>query len=239
VGQLENLAPPAYSYTQLAQYLACPLRYRYRYLDGWQEKETRAGLLFGRAFEQALAALFRREDPGCALFEAWSEYKNSPLEYPKSETWDQMLEQGIHLLTRFVQDDRVRIRNPRRNLQIKFSRPIGNGNEFVAYIDALGHLDGERSVIDWKTTGARYPDQPAGYWLWTPNSSVIPGSPENPTWDSWSLCASGWSRSSICAQPSPSNSVTASARWSRAPFDKSKPPSSLPEAASAFPRTAA
>ena len=38
-----------YSYTQLAQYLACPLRYRYRYLDGWQEKETRAGLLFGRA----------------------------------------------------------------------------------------------------------------------------------------------------------------------------------------------
>ena len=34
-----------YSYTQLAQYLACPLRYRYRYLDGWQEKETRAGLL--------------------------------------------------------------------------------------------------------------------------------------------------------------------------------------------------
>ena len=36
-----------YSYTQLAHYLACPLRYRYRYLDGWQEKETRAGLLFG------------------------------------------------------------------------------------------------------------------------------------------------------------------------------------------------
>ena len=82
-----------YSYTQLAQYLACPLRYRYRYLDGWQEKETRAGLLFGRAFEQALAALFRREDPGCALFEAWSHYKNASLEYPKSETWDQMLEQ--------------------------------------------------------------------------------------------------------------------------------------------------
>ena len=55
-----------YSYTQLAQYLACPLRYRYRYLDGWQEKKTRAGLLFGRAFEQAQAALFRREDPGDA-----------------------------------------------------------------------------------------------------------------------------------------------------------------------------
>jgi hypothetical protein len=151
-----------YSYTQIAQYLACPLRYRYRYLDGWREKETRAGLLFGRAFEQALGALFRREDPGCALFEAWSQYQNQPLEYPKNESWEQMLEQGIHLLERFVQDDRVRIPNPRRNLQIKFSRPIANNNEFVAYIDAIGQLDGERSVIDWKTTGARYPEEPLG-----------------------------------------------------------------------------
>src|SRR6516164_1320450 len=102
-----------YSYTQLAQYLACPLRYRYRYLDGWQEKETRAGLLFGRAFEQALGALVRREDPACALFDSWSKYKDLPLEYPNNESWEQMLEQGIHLLERFGQDDRVHIRNPR------------------------------------------------------------------------------------------------------------------------------
>ena len=151
-----------YSYTQLAQYLACPLRYRYRYLDGWQEKETRAGLLFGRAFEHALGALFRREDPGHALSEAWSQYKNSQLEYPRNGTWDQMLETGIHLLERFVQDDRVRIPRPRRNLQIKFIRPIGKTNEFVAYIDAIGQLDGVRAVIDWKTSAARYPDQPEG-----------------------------------------------------------------------------
>jgi PD-(D/E)XK nuclease superfamily protein len=151
-----------YSYTQLAHYLACPLRYRYRYLDGWQEKETRAGLLFGRAFEQALGALFRREDPACALFDGWSKYKDVSLEYPNNESWEQMLEQGIHLLERFVQDNRVHIRNPRRNLQIKFSRAIGIGNEFIAYIDAIGQLDGERSVIDWKTTGVRYPEQPVG-----------------------------------------------------------------------------
>ena len=38
-----------YSYTQISQYLACPRRYRHRYLDGWQEKDTRAAMLFGRA----------------------------------------------------------------------------------------------------------------------------------------------------------------------------------------------
>jgi len=52
-----------YSYTQIRQYLTCPRRYRHRYLDGWKEKDTRAAMLFGRAFEQALGALFRREDP--------------------------------------------------------------------------------------------------------------------------------------------------------------------------------
>jgi hypothetical protein len=47
-----------YSYTQISQYLSCPRRYRHRYLDGWQEKDTRAAMLFGRAFEQALAPFF-------------------------------------------------------------------------------------------------------------------------------------------------------------------------------------
>jgi hypothetical protein len=27
-----------YSYTQISQYLGCPRRYKYRYLDGWVEK---------------------------------------------------------------------------------------------------------------------------------------------------------------------------------------------------------
>jgi hypothetical protein len=53
-----------YSYTQISQYLTCPRRYRHRYLDGWKEKDTRAAVLFGRAFELSLGAYFRREDPG-------------------------------------------------------------------------------------------------------------------------------------------------------------------------------
>jgi PD-(D/E)XK nuclease superfamily len=57
-----------YSYTQISQYLTCPRRYRHRYLDGWQEKDTRAAMLFGRAFERALAAFFLHEDAAVALF---------------------------------------------------------------------------------------------------------------------------------------------------------------------------
>ena len=64
-----------YSYSQISQYLSCPRRYRYRYLDGWKEKDTRAAMLFGRAFEQALSAYFQRDDPGAVLFREWAAHK--------------------------------------------------------------------------------------------------------------------------------------------------------------------
>jgi hypothetical protein len=151
-----------YSYTQISQYLSCPRRYRHRYLDGWQEKDTRAPMLFGRAFEQAVGALFRREDPAAVLFEQWSVCKDKGLAYSGNDTWDRMLQQGIQLLERFAQDGRVRIRRPRSNQQIQFNRILGSGNNFIAYVDAIGELDGTPCVLEWKTTSARYPEEPAG-----------------------------------------------------------------------------
>src|SRR5437660_9753299 len=117
-------------------------------------------MLFGRAFEQALSAYFRREDSTAVLFGEWALHKNSPLEYSNGTTWDRMLQQGIQLLERFAQDDRVRARQPRKNLQIKATRPLPKGSEFVAYVDAIGCLDGTRCLLVWKTTSTRYPVEP-------------------------------------------------------------------------------
>jgi hypothetical protein len=150
-----------YSYTQISQYLTCPRRYRHRYLDGWKEKDTRPAMLFGRAFEQALGALFRREDPGDALFREWSAYKDQDLRFSQNDNWSRMFDQGIMLLTRFCQDDRIRIQEPKHNLQIKFTRPLGR-SEFVAYIDGIGDLDGTCCLLEWKTSSSRYPEEPKG-----------------------------------------------------------------------------
>ncbi len=68
----------------------------------------------------------------------------------------------MHLLERFAQDDRVRIPQPKENLQLKVVRDLPNNNQFVAYIDAIGELDGKRCLMDWKTTTSRYPEEPAG-----------------------------------------------------------------------------
>ena len=68
-----------YSYTQISQYLSCPRRYKHRYLDGWKEKDTRAAMLFGRAFEQAVAAYFKRQDASAVLYREWSIHRDGGL----------------------------------------------------------------------------------------------------------------------------------------------------------------
>ena len=151
-----------YSYTQISQYLTCPRRYRHRYLDGWQEKDVRAAMLFGRCFEQAVAALFRHEDPAAALFEQWMPCKNLELIYSANDTWDHMLRQGIQLLERFIQDGRVQILQPKSHQQIRFTRTLSSGNSFVAFVDAVGELDSTPCVLEWKTSSARYPEEPDG-----------------------------------------------------------------------------
>src|SRR5437764_14154704 len=96
-----------YSYTQISQYLSCPRRYRHRYLDGWQEKDIRAAMLFGRACERALAAFFLRQDAAAALFRECKLYDAQTLEYSPADCRDRIPEQGIQLLHRFCQDERV------------------------------------------------------------------------------------------------------------------------------------
>jgi PD-(D/E)XK nuclease superfamily len=151
-----------YSFTQISQYLRCPRQYRYRYLDGWREREDRASMIFGRCFEKALAAYFGREDPTATFFKEWQEQQDAPLAYRKNDSWDRLYHQGIHLLELFAQDDRVQIRSPKQNLQVKLTRPLPRGSDFVSYVDAIGEVDGTKCIIDWKTTTSRYPEQPEG-----------------------------------------------------------------------------
>jgi hypothetical protein len=119
-------------------------------------------MAFGRCFETAVAAYFSGQDCTAALFKEWNAYREALLEYGKSDSWDKLLRQGMQLLHKFAQDDRVRINHPQKNLQLKATRPLVNGNEFVAYIDAIGQVDGQACLIDWKTTSSRYQEEPEG-----------------------------------------------------------------------------
>src|SRR5438270_13519074 len=98
-----------YSYTQISQYLRCPRSYRYRYLDGWQEKETRASMVFGRCFENALAVYFRKVDCGAVLFKEWEAYRDALFEVYIGYIWDRLFHQGIHLFETLVLQDCISV----------------------------------------------------------------------------------------------------------------------------------
>jgi hypothetical protein len=96
------------------------------------------------------------------LYREWAVHRDSDLHYCKRDSWDRMLQSGVQLLERFAQDDRVRIRLARRNSQVKFTKPLAGRNDFVAYVDAIGDLDGSRCLLEWKTTASRYLEEPTG-----------------------------------------------------------------------------
>jgi len=226
-----------YSYTQISQYMSCPRRYKHRYLDGWKEKDTRAAMLFGRAFEQAVAAYFQRRDAAAVLYREWAACRDSVLHYSERDSWDRMLQSGVQLLDRFAQDDRVRIRQPRRNLQVKFNKVLTGQNDFVAYIDAIGDLDGTRCLLELKTTASRYPEEPAGQLALDPQLVCYSWVTGIADVAQVVLCASGWSRFSTSGRLSATNSVKSSATSFKIQSAGSKQPSSCPPVASASLRT--
>jgi hypothetical protein len=69
-----------------------------------------------------------------------------------------MLQQGLQLLIRFCQEDRIRVHDPQHNLQVKVMKRVAGGSDFLAYIDAVGDLDGQHCLLEWKTASARYAD---------------------------------------------------------------------------------
>jgi hypothetical protein len=60
------------------------------------------------------------------------------------------------------QDDRIQIRHPRRNLQIKFTRSLSERNDFVAHMDSIGKVEGTHCLIEWNTARSRYSEKPEG-----------------------------------------------------------------------------
>jgi PD-(D/E)XK nuclease superfamily protein len=50
----------------------------------------------------------------------------------------------------------------------RFRWSLPEGNDFVAYVDAVGHLDGIHCLLEWKTASARYPEQPQGLLMLDP-----------------------------------------------------------------------
>jgi hypothetical protein len=118
-------------------------------------------MLFGRALELALAPTSAGRFRGPYCFANAPHTKDQGLQFSNHDTWDWMLDRGIILLIRFCQDKRIRFTNHAATSRSR-SRVRSEKNEFVAYIDGIGKLDGIRSLLEWTTSSSCYPEEPKG-----------------------------------------------------------------------------
>ena len=163
-----------YSYTQISQYLTCPRRYRHRYLDGWQEKDTRAAMLFGRAFERALTAYFLREDAAAALFREWSVCQEPRLTVLRTVTpGTGCCSKASSSWTGSARTTAFAFASRDETCRSSSRGTVSEKNDFVAYVDAIGKLDGTRCLLEWKTTSSRYPEEPDGLLALDPATRVL------------------------------------------------------------------
>src|SRR5262249_17530099 len=90
--------------------------------------------------------------------EQWGRVREIRLEYSAGDSWEKMLEQGQILLEKFRSDCRVLIEDGRTDFQVKFRRPLPlSQKHFLAYVDAVGYVDGRGCLIEWKTTTQSFP----------------------------------------------------------------------------------
>ena len=109
--------------------------------------------LSAAALRAALAAYARGEDCGAALSREWEAYlRDAPFEYKKGRHLGPPGAPGRPLapegLSKMTASAFPILRTVSRS---KITAILPGGAEFVAYLDAIGEIDGMRCLIDWKT----------------------------------------------------------------------------------------
>ena len=149
-----------YSYTQISHYLRCPRSYRYRYLDGCAKRTPEQPWSLAAALKRPSAPTSnnRTRPRHCSrngLLSATRHFNTGRANpgigsFTKESTYRNVRTGGASSY-----------QTPRWNLQLTILGPRAR-QRFISYINAIGELDGQRCLIDWKTTTSHYLEEPDG-----------------------------------------------------------------------------
>lgn len=145
------------SHSRVNRYMACPEQFRLYYVEGLRPKRSPAALEFGTAVHKALAALFTDGEDLVAAFKTeWSHRQDRNIGYGMRNSWEELNRRGQLLMETFVEQELDRVDHV-EEVETAFEIRVSNVREpFVGVIDLVAHLDGEKTLIDFKTAGAKY-----------------------------------------------------------------------------------
>ena len=136
--------PQHLSHSQISTYLACPLRYKFHYMDQLAPEFTAAALVFGQAIHAAAAAQYQTHLEGDALRidqmvdvyrDTWRS-REQEVKFFNGDNPETLDDKAKQLLTVFHDsfDPTVKI----LGMEEYFEAPMGNGTPpIIGYIDAI------------------------------------------------------------------------------------------------------
>ena len=161
---MEQQTTPHWSYSSLACFLQCPLKYALRYIERAEVERTSVSLPFGRAFHAVLSERARKGSD-FKLEEAQADFAvyfrgetdaSENLSYKQGETFDTCLNKGFDMLA-------VALENWQDDYVVKavaepFSVTIpGIERPLIGEFDLVVTDGGDEAVVDWKTSTSRWP----------------------------------------------------------------------------------
>ena len=160
------------SYSAVRTFQSCPLKYRFRYIDGLPEECVSSSLIFGSAIHAALEFFFSQQLAGETLpgldsllgvyQQSWQDRSEEDVQFGKTETADSLHQQADKMLKAFLESDLTQ-----QEGQIIGVEEELRGELTAELPDLLGRVDllleTEDSVIiqDFKTSKSAWSDHQA------------------------------------------------------------------------------
>ena len=162
-----TVAPPPkrdyLSYSAVRTFQACPLRYRFRYIDGWPEDCVSSSLVFGSAIHAAVEFFFSQQLAGeeapsldellDVYQQSWRDRSEQEVRFAKTETADSLHQLADRMLTAFLASDLTnqegRILGVEEELRGELSPDLP---DLLGRVDLLLETDDSVIVQDFKTS---------------------------------------------------------------------------------------
>lgn len=168
-GGRSTLDRPHWSYSQISQFLRCPLSYYFDRVAKVPKPFISGGLALGATVHHTLAEFHREIQQGrnpsfdqvhATLRQTWDEMENrEPIQYRDGEDRTKLLDQAVALLGLYVKEPApecvVAVEEP---LLVPLFNSEGEALEkpLLAIPDLITRDNGELTVTEFKTSGRRY-----------------------------------------------------------------------------------
>jgi len=160
------------SYSAVRTFQSCPLKYRFRYVDGLAEDCVSSSLIFGSAIHAAVEFYFRQQlcheslpslDTLLDVYQqSWSDRAEDNIQYGKSETQDALHELADRMLRRFLDSELTQPEGRIIGIEEEFRGVLIPGlPDLLGYVDLLLETDDAVIVRDFKTSRSQWDQQQA------------------------------------------------------------------------------